>query len=1100
MTVLHALWSDAALHLWAESAEAWSANAEASTTEPAPAEGEGARAHPFAMDPAALVPSLAAGEFAVGTRTIRVPAVEGTPLPSLRLALAVGQTLDIHAGAARAQAYNVPVRVVPVDRALDVLSALDDDDALQSSGVVLSDSVGFFAEAARLVLYLLSQQRFVPSLRQRASGDLDGAWVPWVSDEGNAQRVSKLIAAMPPSARCGIDRFNHEPWPIVEDFLDSLTDSVCRKTLLADNFFESVEDRDPNTDLHVAWLRGLLGPSTEIKTVPASRQEIPRRVRGWIGLLEDRGVGSSWRLLLRLNEPAEATLSPGVKPDESELVWAVTFHLQSVDRPSLVLEAADLWLLAGDALTVQGKRVEGPQEIILKELGRASRLYRRLEEALEDSQPTQLALTTKQAYEFLREVRPILMEQGFAVQVPDWWDSPMARLGARLRVDSGEEADLDAQGRTTTTSAAGTQLGLGSLVKYRWEIAVGDTSLSLHEFEQLAAKRTPLVRVNGRWVEIRPEDVQNAIKFIRENPGGEMSVGDALRMAYASDLKETGIPVIGLEASGWLQAFLESEANAQSLRTIEPPQSFLGTLRPYQVRGVSWMAFMERLGFGLCLADDMGLGKTIQLLALMAFEREGSSAESSATPTSNAPGAVGDSADATSSSDSRSAGPTLLLVPMSVVGNWIHETKRFCPHLKVVVHHGTDRLLGESLIREASSADLVITTYALAHRDRETLQQINWWRIVLDEAQYIKNPAAKQTQAVRSFKGARRVALTGTPVENRLAELWSIMDFLNPTYLGTAGGFRQRFGVAIERYHDRARGEQLRGLIRPFILRRLKTDPTVVADLPEKVESREFCHLTSEQASLYESCVRRMLSEVEEAEGIQRRGLVLSALIKLKQICNHPAQLLKDHEKDLDDAPDENLPKGAVLVQPSRSGKCIRLLEMLDEVLAEGDKALVFTQFRQMGHMLQGMLRHQLGRDVLFLHGGTTQAQRQSIIETFQKDSSTAPILILSLKAGGVGLNLTAATHVFHFDRWWNPAVENQATDRAYRIGQTRTVQVHKFVVRGTLEERIDQMIESKTALAENIIGSGEQWLTELDTSQLREILTLRNDAVSDEA
>lgn len=1113
-TVLHALWSDAALHLWAESAEAWSARIGASESSKIES-SHPTVPHAFAVDPGLLVPAVTSAELTASSRTVRVPGVDGVPLPSLRLALAVGQTLDLHAVAARALPFNVPTRLVPVDRVVEVLAALADDDALRASDVVLSDSVEFYAEAARLVRYLLAQQRFVPALRQRASGDVDGAWMPWVSDESNAQRVAKLIAAMPPSARCGIDRFNHEPWPIVEDFLDMLTDSVCRRALVAEKFFESVEDRDPNTDPHVAWLRSLLGQASEIKTLPAARQEIPRRVRGWIGMLEDRGTGSSWRLLLRLNEPAESALAAPGKGDENELGWIVSFHLQSVDRPSLVLEAADLWLLAGDALTVQGKRVEGPQEIILKELGRASRLYRRLEEALEDSQPTQLTLTTKQAYEFLREVRPILMEQGFAVQVPDWWDSPMARLGARLRVDSGEQSALETQGRTTTSSAAGTQLGLGALVKYRWEIAVGDTSLSLHEFEQLAAKRTPLVRVNGRWVEIRPEDVQNAIKFIRENPGGEMSVGDALRMAYASDLQETGIPVIGLEASGWLQAFLASEANAQSLATIEPPKSFLGTLRPYQTRGVSWMAFMERLGFGLCLADDMGLGKTIQLLALMAYEREhvaeprthavaeGDGADVGSAPPDAAPADPTPSEPLLSgplSSALSTPGPTLLLVPMSVVGNWIHETKRFCPHLKVVVHHGTERLLGPTLIEAASKADLVITTYALAHRDRDTLNQVNWWRIVLDEAQYIKNPAAKQTQAVRSFKGARRVALTGTPVENRLAELWSIMDFLNPTYLGTAGGFRQRFSVAIERYHDKSRSEQLRGLIRPFVLRRLKTDPTVVADLPEKVESREFCHLTSEQAALYESCVRRMLAEVEEAEGIQRRGLVLSALIKLKQICNHPAQLLKDHDKDVDDDADVDMPKGAVVVQPTRSGKCIRLVEMLDEVLAEGDKALVFTQFRQMGHMLQGMLRHQLGRDVLFLHGGTTQAQRQNIIETFQKDSSTAPILILSLKAGGVGLNLTAATHVFHFDRWWNPAVENQATDRAYRIGQTRTVQVHKFVVRGTLEERIDQMIESKTALAENIIGSGEQWLTELDTSQLREILTLRNDAVSDEA
>ncbi len=625
--------------------------------------------------------------------------------------------------------------------------------------------------------------------------------------------------------------------------------------------------------------------------------------------------------------------------------------------------------------------------------------------------------------------------------------------------------------------------------------------LSLHEFEQLAARKTPLVRVNGRWVEIRPEDVQAAVKFIREHPGGQVKLGEALRMAFAADSDDTGIPVVGLEATGWLNAFLNSESSSKQITMLATPDSFKGTLRPYQARGVSWMAFQEHLGFGICLADDMGLGKTIQLLALLAWEREldapapgltENQPESSAAPASApipAP-APAPSADAPAASAAQSVAvdPTLLLVPMSVVGNWIHETARFCPHLRVLVHHGPTRPLGDSFVERAGQSDLVITTYALANRDKETIARVKWGRVVLDEAQYVKNPAAKQSRAVRTFNSDRRVALTGTPVENRLTELWSIMDFLNPGYLGSAGSFRQKFAVPIERYHDKIRGEQLRGLIRPFVLRRLKTDPTVVADLPEKVESREFSHLTSEQAALYENCVKRTLSDVDEADGMQRRGLVLSALVRLKQICNHPLLALKGIED----------PTGK-LVDPTRSGKCIRLLEMLDEVIAEGDSSLVFTQFREMGKLLESMIAHRFQKDVLFIHGGTTQPQRQAIIDRFQRSDGTSPVLILSLRAGGVGLNLTAATHVFHFDRWWNPAVENQATDRAYRIGQTRTVQVHKFVVRGTLEERIDQMIESKTELAENIIGSGEQWISEMSTEQLRDILTLRNDAVDDE-
>ncbi|HRJ49132.1 MAG TPA: DEAD/DEAH box helicase, partial [Phycisphaerales bacterium] len=538
--------------------------------------------------------------------------------------------------------------------------------------------------------------------------------------------------------------------------------------------------------------------------------------------------------------------------------------------------------------------------------------------------------------------------------------------------------------------------------------------------------------------------------------------------------------VVGLEATGWIHGLLSGDAQSESLRLLTAPGTFLGTLRPYQIRGVSWLSFLERFGLGACLADDMGLGKTIQLLGLLAHERL-------ADPDSPAGQAAPEGQEIRPAS-ATNVPPTLLIVPMSVLGNWLHETRRFCPHLRVMIHHGATRRLGRDFLDAAASHDLIVTTYSLAHRDRELLGAVAWGRLVLDEAQYIKNPQAKQTMAVRGIPAERRVALTGTPVENRLTELWSIMDFLNPGYLGTAHSFRTHFAVPVERYHDRARTDQLRGLVQPFILRRLKTDPNVVADLPEKIESREFAHLTTEQASLYESTVKRMLGEVESSDGIRRRGVVLSALIRLKQICNHPSQLLKDWEEGNLTPPD-----------PARSGKCVRLLEMLDEVLAEGDQALVFTQFRQMGHLLSVMIRHRLDREVLFLHGGTPQKQREQLVHRFQKDGQRAPILLVSLRAGGVGLNLTAATHVFHFDRWWNPAVENQATDRAYRIGQTRTVQVHKFVVRGTLEERIDEMIEQKTELAMNIIGSGERWLTELSTDQLRDILALREEAVGDE-
>jgi SNF2 family DNA or RNA helicase len=1105
--VLHANWSGGSLHLWLESARRFAAASDAGK----PANGLlPGGPHPFATLPASLASWLprehaealtaAASEESL---KLRLPCLDGRPLPSSTLARATGRTTLAAAPddetetplTPGVETVAVPTLAVSPSAASAVVIALAEaleqratfgaTESDESPAPLPGGSLLYFAQAARLARSLLVQQRFVPSIVQAASGEIRGVWQGWMSDDATAARMRTLVACCPASARCCVDSFKHDAGAVTIDCVHAFVDAECREALERERFVESIEERDPAQDLHVAWLGGLLGSPTQVSASSGARQEIIKRVRGWIGLLEERGASSAWRLMFRLGEPDVTGMGPGASPDPAKPVWAVTFHLQSVENPAIVLDAADVWMITGDSATIMGRRVDRPQELLLGELGRASRIYRRLEKALEETEPAQLLLTTPQAYEFLREVRTVLTEQGFGVVAPDWWDSPAARVGAKLRLESDTENPFDIT-RAGLTNAARTQIGLSSLVGYQWEIAVGDTTLSLHEFEQLAAKRTPLVRVNGRWVEIRPEDVQAAVRFMREHPGGKVKLSEALRMAYSVDVEESGVPVVGMAASGWLNAFLNSESSSRQLQMIPTPKSFHGTLRPYQSRGVSWMAFQEQLGFGICLADDMGLGKTVQLLALLAWERE-VSVPAPMTPAGDE--AAGQSpAEATPSTD-HGVPPTLLLVPMSVVGNWIHETRRFCPHLRVLVHHGAERPQGQAFLDKVAQSDLVVTTYALANRDKETIAKVKWGRIVLDEAQYIKNPVAKQSQAVRSFDAIQRVALTGTPVENRLTELWSIMDFLNPGYLGSANGFRSRFGLPIERYHDKVRGEQLRGLIRPFVLRRLKTDPTVVADLPQKIENKEFSHLTTEQAQLYESCVKRMLTEVEEAEGMQRRGLVLAMLIKLKQICNHPLQALKG----ADDA-------GSVIVDPTRSGKCIRLLEMLEEVVSEGDQALVFTQFREMGKLLESMIANRLGRDVLFIHGGTTQPQRQAIIERFQKADGTAPVLLLSLRAGGVGLNLTAATHVFHFDRWWNPAVENQATDRAYRIGQTRTVQVHKFVVRGTLEERIDQMIESKIELAENIIGSGEQWISEMNTDQLRDILTLRNDAIDDES
>ena len=426
--------------------------------------------------------------------------------------------------------------------------------------------------------------------------------------------------------------------------------------------------------------------------------------------------------------------------------------------------------------------------------------------------------------------------------------------------------------------------------------------------------------------------------------------------------------------------------------------------------------------------------------------------------------------------------PVLLVCPTSVVTNWDREAGRFAPKLRTMVHQGPGRLREAEFVKAAKQHDLILTSYALLRMDQETLQSINWYGVILDEAQNIKNPSAKQTQAARKLKAGFRFALTGTPVENRLGELWSIMQFLNPGYLGPLEKFRREFSIPIERFSDKEATSRLKQMVNPFILRRLKTDPRVIQDLPEKIEMKEYCNLSEEQASLYEAVVQDLLKEVAESDGMARRGLVLTMLTRLKQVCNHPAQFLKQ------------TPEKTVLgVRTNgRSGKLSRLEEMLEEMLSAGDRALVFTQFAEMGHLLSTYLPDALGCPVYYLHGGTPTAAREQMVRRFQEDESAPPIFILSLKAGGLGLNLTRASHVFHFDRWWNPAVEDQATDRAFRIGQTQNVQVHKFVTVGTLEERIDEMIESKKGLVQSVIGGGEEWITELSTDDLRELVALR--------
>ena len=916
--------------------------------------------------------------------------------------------------------------------------------AEHSEDTYMGGDLGFWSHAARWSLDLLARAKFLPALEELANGERQASWQPLLDSAIDQARFKALAEKMPTVCRVYQElppvpaalavEIPPEPEIILTRFLKQVIDSEIRACLEPDLI--AAVDKAGTDPVFVDWLRAL-GPGLPILKAEAQEAErLQSALNNWTAPLQQSlWQQNSFRTCFKLHPPTIGT------------DWTLEFFLQAIDKPALLIPADVVWSTPTEQLTYLDRTVERPQETLLLGLGLASRVYPLIESSLESARPSQHSLNPSQVYEFLKAAAWRLEDSGFGVILPpslanrEGWAN---RLGLKIRAQSPQLAKADS-------------LGLASLLNFKWELSIGGQSLSKAEFDRLVAQHTPLVEINGEWVELRPQDVKAAQAFFaaRKNQTG-LSLEDALRISTGDTLTLDKLPVVSFEAAGPLQELLTTLTGNQAIAPIAAPQEFKGELRPYQALGVGWLAFLERWGLGACLADDMGLGKTIQLIAFLLHLQE----------------------------QNALVGPTLLVCPTSVLGNWEREVKRFAPKLKTLIHHGAQRAQGKAFVKAVKAKDLIITSYPLVYRDESALKSVTWQGLVLDEAQNIKNPEARQSQAVRQLEAQFRIALTGTPLENRLSELWSILDVLNPGYLGPRNFFQRRFATPIERYGDMASLQTLRSLVQPFILRRLKTDREIIQDLPEKQEITAFCGLTSEQVVLYQQIVQASLAEIEASDGIQRRGKILATLVKLKQICNHPAQFLRE---------------SSLNGQHNRSGKLKRLEEMLEEALAEGDRALIFTQFAELGKLLQRYLEAKLHQETLLLYGGTSKPQREAMVDRFQHDPQGPRIFILSLKAGGVGLNLTRANHVFHFDRWWNPAVENQATDRVFRIGQTRNVQVHKFVCTGTLEEKIHEQIESKKALAEQVVGTGEAWLTELDTEQLRNLLLLERNAVIDE-
>ena len=1068
MIALHALWSrDAELFVWGERS---SLPLRARSGPGRPRNASAPRPHPFACEIATLRDALghlgapAAGEAAAaGTLALRLPSSDLGPQASPHLFRSVEDDAPPDEPL-RLEQWEVKALRLPPIAAVDLLFSVPPTPAV---GWAVGDSIRYAAEVCKFALELVARGRLRPVLERRSEHWV-ALWRPVVDDVGDDARVGLLIRSMPPLLRAELSSWEegNRPDIILNGFLAAAVDGCARELLQGQ--LEGVADTDPAiAGALEAWLLALVDDDPTVDGDARELAKLAEQLEQWWAAGQTYVAQRMFRTCFRLVSPcgedgaenghvargeegegasdlSHALALAKLDPDAGLVVdpdtWRVEFLLQHKEDPSVLVPAADVWAHS-ERLEALGRMLENPQERLLGGLGHALRLWPGLGPALERAAPTAIELTAEQAYRFVREAVPLLEQAGFGVITPPWWRQRLrVKLSAKPEQEWGEDTGL---------------FGVDGLCAYEWRVAIGDTTLTMAELEALAELQLPLVKARGRWIALRADDVEIALRFFKgRRLRGRASAAELLRegLGVRGVNSDEELPEIEIEASGWLGELLRANGERQ-LQAVPTPSSFDGELRPYQERGLAWLSFMSRLGLGACLADDMGLGKTVQALAALLAERE-------------------------SSPKRKRPGPTLLICPVSVADNWRREAARFAPSLSVHVHHGAGRLKGPAFARRAKRKDIVITTYALALRDRETLQSIEWERIVLDEAQNIKTREAKQTRAIRALKARHRVALTGTPVENRLAELHSIMDFLNPGLLGSQASFREQFVTPIERWRDGGAAKRLRRATGPFILRRLKTDKDVISDLPEKIEMRVDCHLTTEQATLYRAVVDEMLERIEQEEGIARSGIVLQTLMKLKQVCNHPAHLLKDRSR-----------------LNGRSDKLARLEEILEEAVAEGDKALCFTQFAEFGHQLRDHLQEHLGREILFLHGGTPKATRDQMVQRFQSPEGPS-LFVLSLKAGGTGLNLTAANHVIHFDRWWNPAVENQATDRAFRIGQRKNVQVRKLTCVGTLEERIDQLITEKKDLAEQIVGSGEAWLTELDTAQLRELVALTGDAV----
>ncbi|MFE5321095.1 DEAD/DEAH box helicase [Paenibacillus sp. NPDC056579] len=925
------------------------------------------------------------------------------------------------------QAGDLTVTVLPADMVIPFFAERNFMDIVRWENG--NDGVNGLLKAAPLLYKAAKEGRYAPSYKSFRSGKLQWTW------DTEAEELKEV------------------DWVALQQ-LDVLSDDLSglRSAFSATVTGEHYTDEASIADLRRDYPALLQLPQTQSAAAEAFTEE------EWL-------VSLGWK-------PDTAPFRPALQllePDEEQFDWRLRLVLQDKGEGTTLVPVR----LAADGHASGAWAAEWSPYIRERAPGWATRLAAALPQARSTGDGELFAepLSDEAAWRFLTADSRQLLSDGWNVMLPAWWEAASKRK-PRLRAQIASEAGGGGRGQSL--------FGLNALVDFDWRIAIGDADLNEAEFAELLSRKERLIRFRGEWVYLDPALLEQIRRLMDSvNPDEGLSLQDVLQLHLLSELEQEqrpGPPASGgakvgdaeddeervqleVELNSHLLALLRQLGQPSELTELPVPAGLHAELRSYQREGFTWLSFLRKFGLGACLADDMGLGKTIQFITYLLQHRQ------------------------------ESKTPALLICPISVLGNWEKEIARFAPDLRVLLHYGKGRLNRDTLHDAIQDADVVITSYTTALLDQELLQEVHWSSLCLDEAQNIKNAQNKQSAAIRTFKAGHRIALTGTPIENRLSELWSIYDFLNPGYLGSSRGFQHRFSNPIEKHQDEERTAQLQKLVKPFMLRRKKKDPAIQLDLPDKLEMKVYINLSAEQGALYERAVKDLMERMKNLEGIERKGAILGALTQLKQLCDHPVLLTKEDALSEEVLRSEERREAFV----TRSAKLERLVAMVDELRDEGDSCLIFTQYVGMGRMLADVLGTHRNEPVLYLNGSTSKADRDKMIDAFQAADGSGPgIFILSLKAGGVGLNLTAANHVFHFDRWWNPAVENQATDRAYRMGQKRNVQVHKFISLGTLEEKIDEMLESKMSLSENVISTSEGWITELSNEELRDLFTLR--------